>query len=282
MIPVRHASDGRALLVVSRNSVAFDILHAETVSRDWNSVLLSIQPAFGRNPVKARIGRKLAFPSAGFDVIYLSHVLEHHQDHQLVPALRDMHRLLKPGGVLRISTPDVERDARLYLAALERALQNPSEENQAAYLLAVTRSIDQCVRSEGGGEMKRVVEDRLWRDEDLDAAYGKALDYLVGRGESARGLPKRPRRDVRDLPFALWRGALALVSKGHPATTGEYDVSKLDEFVLNGALETAGFADIRRCEGHESRIRGWERWDFDRAADGTLLEPGLYLEALRP
>src|SRR5688572_22879871 len=107
VIPVRHSSDGRALLVVSRNSVAFEILHGETVERDWNSVLLSIQPAFGRSPVRARIGRKLAFPSASFDVIYLSHVLEHHQDHQLVPALRDMHRLLKAGGVLRISTPDV-------------------------------------------------------------------------------------------------------------------------------------------------------------------------------
>ena len=281
MIPVRRSSDGRALLVVSRNSVAFDMLHGETVAREWNGVLLSIQPAFGRNPVKARIGRKLPYPAASFDVIYLCHVLEHHQDHQLVPALRDMHRLMKPGGVLRISTPDVERDARLYLAALERVLQNPSQENEAGYRLAITRAIDQCVRSEGGGEMRRAVEDRRWRDEDLDAAYGKALDYLVGRGESARGLPPRARRDIRDLPFALWRRALALVSRGHPATTGEYDTAKLDEFVLREALEAAGFTDIRVCRGHESRIAGWERWDFDRAADGTLVEPGLYLEASR-
>jgi SAM-dependent methyltransferase len=281
MIPVRRSSDGRALLVVSRNSVAFDILHGQTVAREWNSVLQSVQPAFGRNPVKARIGTRLAYPAASFDVIYLCHVLEHHRDDQLVPALRDMHRAMKPGGVLRISTPDVERDARLYLEALERALQNPSQENEAGYRLAVTRTIDQCVRSEGGGEMKRAVEDGGWHEEDLDASYGKALDYLIGRGESARGLSARPRRDIRDLPFALWRRAVTLVSKGHPATTGEYDMAKLDEFVLREALEVAGFTDVRVCAGHESRIPGWERWDFDRAADGTLVEPGLYLEASR-
>lgn len=50
---------------------------------------------------------KMSFPDETFDLIYLSHVLEH----TLYPeqAINEIHRVLKKGGILCIVTPDIKR-----------------------------------------------------------------------------------------------------------------------------------------------------------------------------
>jgi predicted SAM-dependent methyltransferase len=50
-----------------------------------------------------------AFPDSCCDEIYASHVLEHlsHQ-WEFLPALTGFYRILKPGGVIRISVPDLD------------------------------------------------------------------------------------------------------------------------------------------------------------------------------
>ena len=47
-------------------------------------------------------------PSGFADLIYMSHVLEHVGHRSVVSVLKEMRRILKPGGVLRISVPDFE------------------------------------------------------------------------------------------------------------------------------------------------------------------------------
>lgn len=266
-------------LAIWRDSPAFETAHGPKLEQGWTPVILSRRPGFGRRPIKARFGRPLPLPDRSFEAAYLLHVFEHHMDHELVPALRELHRVLKPGAALRISTPDAEAEARLYLAMLARVQHDPSAENEAAYLLAVTRMIDQCVRGTVGGEMAAVVHTSPWRDADLEEVYGKALDFVIGRGSRAEAVR---RRDLRDLPFALWRRLAHFASRGHPAGTGEYDLLKPDEFVFREALVEAGFVDVQTCPASRSRIPDWEHWDFDRAPDGGLIEPGLYIEATRP
>jgi SAM-dependent methyltransferase len=70
------------------------------------------------NPVAARIGQELGLdiqataleentlPSASFDVIYMSYVIEHLLDPHL--ALKEMHRLLRQGGRLLLTTHNVD------------------------------------------------------------------------------------------------------------------------------------------------------------------------------
>jgi len=48
------------------------------------------------------------------DLIYSSHVLEHFGRHEYRDVLREWHRVLKPGGVLRIAVPDFEAVVRYY------------------------------------------------------------------------------------------------------------------------------------------------------------------------
>ena len=58
---------------------------------------------------------------ASVDVVYHSHLLEH-LDRDVVPVfLAEVKRVLRPGGVHRIVVPDLERDAREYLATLDGA-----------------------------------------------------------------------------------------------------------------------------------------------------------------
>lgn len=56
------------------------------------------------------------FDDETFDEIYASHVIEHlGYQHELPAALKGVHRILKPGGVFRMSVPDLETLCKLFL-----------------------------------------------------------------------------------------------------------------------------------------------------------------------
>lgn len=49
------------------------------------------------------------------DLIYACHVLEHFKRHEVEDVLREWLRVLKPGGVIRLSVPDLQALAQIYL-----------------------------------------------------------------------------------------------------------------------------------------------------------------------
>lgn len=59
--------------------------------------------------------RDLAFlPDNTLDLLYACHLLEHFDRHEYRGVLREWHRVMKPGGVLRLSVPDFAACAALY------------------------------------------------------------------------------------------------------------------------------------------------------------------------
>ena len=77
----------------------------------------------GRNPIQGYIGIdayvehegivkaemwKLPYADAEIERIYSSHALEHISKIQVVPTLKEWHRVLKPGGEAEIRVPDLE------------------------------------------------------------------------------------------------------------------------------------------------------------------------------
>jgi predicted SAM-dependent methyltransferase len=54
-------------------------------------------------------------PSNSVDMIYSSHMLEHLRPDQAQFVLDECHRVLKPGGALRLVVPDLEQAARAYV-----------------------------------------------------------------------------------------------------------------------------------------------------------------------
>jgi predicted SAM-dependent methyltransferase len=63
--------------------------------------------------------RRLPYGNATVDAVYTSHVLEHLHMQEARRVVGEAARVLRPGGVLRIASPDAERLARDFVAALD-------------------------------------------------------------------------------------------------------------------------------------------------------------------
>lgn len=58
-----------------------------------------------------------SFGDGTVDMVYMSHILEHIPRAKLMAVLQEMNRVLKIGGVLRLSVPDFDRLLEVYQAA---------------------------------------------------------------------------------------------------------------------------------------------------------------------
>lgn len=95
------------------------------------------------------LARGIPFPADSVDAVYHSHLLEHLDRNVAEAFLLEIHRVLKPGGILRIVVPDFERLARAYLAHLAEADRLPEE--AARHDDSIAALIEQSVRREGFG-----------------------------------------------------------------------------------------------------------------------------------
>ena len=64
--------------------------------------------------------KNLPFKTNSIDEIYASHLIEHFNFFEAFEVLREWKRVLKPGGILRIETPDMEKSCEAFLKATEQ------------------------------------------------------------------------------------------------------------------------------------------------------------------
>jgi predicted SAM-dependent methyltransferase len=55
------------------------------------------------------------FKDNSVDLVYACHILEHFRRNQILDVLREWHRVLKHGGILRIAVPDFQQLVEVYL-----------------------------------------------------------------------------------------------------------------------------------------------------------------------
>jgi len=65
------------------------------------------------------LAKGIPFADSSVDVVYHSHVLEHLDRDVAVGFVREIARVLKPGGVLRVVVPDLERCCKAYLGHID-------------------------------------------------------------------------------------------------------------------------------------------------------------------
>lgn len=69
------------------------------------------------------------------DAVFCSHTLEHLSLGDLRTALRNTHKILKKGGVFRLVLPDLEYEARQYIAGLDNNRDDASHHFMASTML---------------------------------------------------------------------------------------------------------------------------------------------------
>jgi predicted SAM-dependent methyltransferase len=60
------------------------------------------------------VGRRLPLPDATFAYAFGEHVIEHLSERAAIRLLGELHRVLRPGGVVRLTTPDLAKLVALY------------------------------------------------------------------------------------------------------------------------------------------------------------------------
>src|SRR4051812_26231586 len=97
--------------------------------RDW--IHIDIEPSTPHG-IAYDLSEGIPQPDNSCDVVYHSHVLEHIRRQHAGPFIAECYRVLKPGGVIRVVVPDLERITRTYLEKLEGA-SNGDSAAQADY-----------------------------------------------------------------------------------------------------------------------------------------------------
>ena len=167
-LAIKHRSDGKALLHTWRTGQIYWEKNRSDLLNDWTNLMhrkyCHHQNSEGILVHDSRRG--IPARENTFDAIYSCHVLEQLNLREATQYLSELYRVLKPGGICRISTPDLAREAREYVRQLDRCLKEPCEEADRKYELAVRALIDQFARQQSGGELLAI-----FRSSHLDKGY---------------------------------------------------------------------------------------------------------------
>lgn len=238
------------------------------------------------------IRKSLPFETGQVDACYASHVLEHLPRSSAKDLLRECHRILRQGGIIRLVVPDLENIASAYLKILNDVANNraPSEQHQ----WMTVELIDQMVRQVGGGEMHRLL---VGADSDLrkfavhriGMEAENVFSFADGDGRRRLSFAKMSHyiRRVREETAGLLAG-LVLGSEGAAALreglfrrSGQIHNWMYDRISLKLLLEDAGFTDVRICLADESRIEKFNTFNLD-TLNGRVRKPdSLFVEAVR-
>jgi SAM-dependent methyltransferase len=262
---------------------------------DWVNV--DVVPA-SSEVIAADVRKGLPFADGTFDAVYCSHVLEHLSRPEAASVLQHMHRILRPGGVIRIAVPDLETLTREYLRLLEQLNREP-QASAADYDWIMLEMYDQAVRERSGGEMSGfLAASNLPNREFVLSRIGAEAEraWQAARTPVAARLPQRIR--ARGLRWFLQAvrlriaGVLIGLLGGRTAKyaylggvfrqSGEVHRWMYDSFSLGRALEAAGFVNTRRCTAFESAVPGFSSYALDVDEKKRIRKPdSLFMEAER-
>lgn len=234
----------------------------------------------------------IPFPNDSFDVVYNSHVLEHFSKEQAIYFIQECYRVLKPSGVLRIATPDLEQIARIYLQQMEKVLSDANPLNKANYDWAVIEMFDQAVRHKSGGDMAA-----YWRQPELinqdwiETRMGD--EFLAFRNSIAR---KRV-RSVNDNVLLRWiksfrKKVLIWLSNeprlfeylalGRFRLGGEIHQWMYDRYSLFALLKESGFRTVKQMDAHTSLMNDWDKFQWLDMEAGKVRKPdSIFMEAIK-
>ncbi len=234
--------------------------------------------------------RRLPFADGDFDAIYSSHVLEHFAPATAEVLLRECHRLLKPGGILRTVVPDLENVCREYLRILDEV--QTSDTARRRYEWIILEMLDQLTRAQPSGLMGP------FRQKLMAANDREMIDYVQSRTDTIPWTLSASRtlsRRLRSLTWNKLRTKLVYLYVGSvkrflppgvrsalidDTRIGEKHKWMYDWHSLSGLLRRCGFDQVVFLPASDSQIPGFVDDLLDTEADGRSYKSGsLYSEA---
>ncbi len=271
-----------------------------------NWINIDISPN-GLGVIPHDLSQGIPLPDASCDVVYHSHIIEHIRRVDALPFMQECYRVLKPNGVLRVATPDLERICRLYLEKLE-AVINGNNSSSCDYDWMLLEMFDQTTREQRGGKMldylrqnplpnevfiyERIGEEGRNIVRLLGAQVAKSAAHEITLFKPWRFLIRGFYRRLRFLPHWLKSRLLArlLGSQGLVALeigrfrlNGEVHHWMYDRYSFAQLMMAAGFQNPLVQTATNSSIANWTTFNLDTLADGTVNKPdSLFMEATKP
>jgi SAM-dependent methyltransferase len=257
---------------------------------DW--INFDLAPC-GSAVIACDLSRGIPLPDAHCEVVYHSHVLEHLRRDDALPFLRECHRVLRPGGIVRVVVPDLEQVCREYLQQL-RAVRDGDAGALANYEWITLELLDQLVRERSGGAMvdylrcspmpneayvrSRIGDEILHAEEVFKRNPGDAWRSRLRRAaETARSAYERLL-----CVFLFQRDAARALRLGRFRLSGEAHQWMYDSHSLGRLLRAAGFQEPAVRTAGASAIPGWSRFRLDENSEGRARKPeSLFMEATR-
>ena len=264
---------------------------------------IDVVPA-GPEVIAHDLRRGIPLADDSCDVVYHSHLLEHLRRPDALGFMRECYRVLRPGGILRVAVPDLERLCQAYLDKLEGALtQHPCSADDYEWMMI--ELYDQTVRERPGGEMRvflgrtplaneAFVLERIGEEgREIIQSLRQDSNHRTGEREAIGArLSNSLRYRLGSLLDRFAKQLLAL-TQGAPARraleigafrlAGEVHQWMYDRYSLGRLMEAAGFQSPRQKLATESRIAGWPDFNLDVLPDGTVIKPdSLFMEATKP
>ncbi len=254
------------------------------------------QPPEEKDILYFDIRQPLPYRDRIFDAVFLLHIIEHLTPQEVESLLREVYRTLKPSGIIRVSTPDLEDICRAYLKCIEEYDRSPIRTNLIKYEWSVLELLDQIVRVRSGGLMVEYIKNGYYDESYAKHRFGDVFDeFYIPQASSP--IPKKTVTErLRQLtPETFLKGIYRrftdiftklfteLEVRNDPHGSGEVNKWMYDHFSMTMLLHKIGFHQVFRKSYQASDIPEWERFDLDRSNFGDhAIEPSLYMEARKP
>ena len=234
----------------------------------------------------------IPYPNNAFDVVYSSNIIEHFSYKIGQKFIQELFRVLKPGGTIRLLTPDLERITKEYLKNLDAWAQEKSDINRQRYEWILLEMFDQMTREQSGGIMLEKIQ-----------AGDVCPEYVIYRtGDELRGCLYPEKKNTsqvgryysqtslfyRILIFCknMLRKMFYYVKKRKVPfnESGELHKWYYDRVSLEYILRQVGFVDFKVVDHKTSRIYGWEKMNLDisTSGDGPRKPDSIIVEATKP
>jgi predicted SAM-dependent methyltransferase len=217
-------------------------------------------------------GEPLPFESDSVDFVYSSHMIEHLHLQAGLELLSECRRVLKPGGWIRLVTPDFENLLIEYLENLKKGLAGDRKAIARHEWLGI-EIFDQFSRKKSGGLMLEYwTNDPMPCEEYVLSRMGSECADFVTRYRQEPEFAEAVRRNLR-LPAPSSTGEAAEI---------EFERHRwlYDRLSLGNMLRKAGFIDVRSQTAVESAMPEFGSFALDADLEGRARKPdSLFMEA---